>query len=132
MTPASLGSRGTTGTEAATGGEVFDYIVVGAGAAGCLLANRLSADPAHRVLLLEAGGRDDSIWFRIPIGYRHTIGNPASDWCFQSEPEPGLNGRVLKHPRGKVLGGSTAINGMVAIRGQAGDYDHWRSLGLPG
>lgn len=110
----------------------YDYIVVGAGAAGCLLANRLSADPSRRVLLLEAGGRDESVWFRVPVGYRYTIGNPEADWCYQSEPEPGLNGRVLKHPRGKVLGGSTAINGMVAIRGQAADYDHWRSLGLPG
>jgi len=110
----------------------YDFIVVGAGAAGCLLANRLSADPRHRVLLLEAGGRDDSIWYRVPVGYRYTIGNPRSDWCYVSEPEPGLNGRVLKHPRGKVLGGSTAINGMVCIRGQAADYDGWRDLGLPG
>ena len=116
------------------GGEPaqFDFIVAGAGAAGCLLANRLSADPRNKVLLLEAGGRDDSIWFRVPVGYRHTIGNPQTDWCFAGEPEPGLNGRILKHPRGKVLGGSTAINGMVCIRGQAADYDHWRDLGLAG
>ena len=118
---------------APTPGEpaTYDTIVVGAGAAGCLLAERLSADPGRRVLLLEAGGRDDSIWFRIPVGYRHTIGS-AADWGYVSEPEPGLKGRVLKHPRGKVLGGSTAINGMVAIRGQAADYDGWRDLGLPG
>ena len=110
----------------------FDYIIAGGGAAGCLLANRLSANPAHRVLLLEAGGASDSIWFQIPVGYRYTIGNPASDWCFSGEAEPGLNQRVLKHPRGKVLGGSTAINGMVAIRGQAADYDAWRDRGLNG
>jgi choline dehydrogenase len=116
----------------AVNGAPFDFIVIGAGAAGCLLANRLSADPRHRVLLLEAGGRDDSIWFRIPVGYRHTIGNPACDWSFAAEPEPQLGRRVLRHPRGKVIGGSTAINGMVAIRGQAADYDGWRALGLPG
>ena len=98
---------------------IFDYIVAGGGAAGCLLANRLSRNPAHRVLLLEAGGASDSIWFKIPVGYRYTIGNPEHDWCFSGAPEPGLHGRVLKHPRGKVLGGSTAINGRVAIRGQA-------------
>lgn len=110
----------------------YDYIIVGSGAAGCLLANRLSADPGNRVLLLEAGGPDRSIWYRVPVGYRYTIGSPQSDWCYVSEPEPGLNQRVLKHPRGKVLGGSTAINGMVCIRGQAADYDRWRDLGLPG
>ncbi len=109
-----------------------DFIVVGAGAAGCVLANRQSADPRHRVLLIEAGGPADSPWFKVPVGYRYTIGNPRCDWCFDGEPEPGLGGRVIRHPRGKVLGGSTAINGMVAIRGQAADYDAWRDLGLPG
>ncbi len=110
----------------------FDFIIAGGGAAGCLLANRLSADPANRVLLLEAGQEARSLWARIPVGYRHTIGNPAYDWCFESEPEPGMNQRRLKHPRGKALGGSTVINGMVAIRGQAADYDSWRDAGLPG
>ena len=110
----------------------FDYIVVGAGSAGCVLANRLSADPANRVLLLEAGGRDNWIWFHIPVGYLFAIGNPRSDWMLKTEPEPGLNGRSLNYPRGKVIGGSSAINAMVYMRGQAGDYDHWRQLGLPG
>ena len=110
----------------------FDYIVVGAGSAGCVLANRLSADPKNRVLLLEAGGRDNWIWFHIPVGYLFAIGNPRSDWMFKTEPEPGLNGRSLNYPRGKVIGGSSAINAMVYMRGQAGDYDHWRQLGLPG
>jgi len=110
----------------------FDYIVVGAGSAGCVLANRLSADPSHRVLLLEAGGRDDWIWFHIPVGYLFAIGNPRSDWMFKTEAEPGLNGRSLNYPRGKVIGGSSAINAMIYMRGQAGDYDHWRQLGLPG
>ncbi|MGE0061616.1 MAG: GMC family oxidoreductase [Xanthobacteraceae bacterium] len=110
----------------------FDYIVVGAGSAGCVLANRLSADPKNRVLVLEAGGRDNWIWFHIPVGYLFAIGNPRSDWMFKTEPEPGLNGRSLSYPRGKVIGGSSAINAMVYMRGQAGDYDHWRQLGLPG
>ncbi|HEX5212344.1 MAG TPA: GMC family oxidoreductase N-terminal domain-containing protein [Pseudolabrys sp.] len=110
----------------------FDYIVVGAGSAGCVLANRLSADPKNRVLLLEAGGKDNWIWFHIPVGYLFAIGNPRSDWMFKTEPQPGLNGRVLNYPRGKVIGGSSAINAMVYMRGQAGDYDHWRQLGLPG
>ncbi len=110
----------------------FDYIIVGAGSAGCLLANRLSADPSKRVLLLEAGGKDNWIWFHIPVGYLFAIGNPRSDWMFKTEPEPGLNGRSLNYPRGKVIGGSSAINAMVYMRGQAGDYDHWRQLGLPG
>jgi choline dehydrogenase len=110
----------------------YDYIIVGAGSAGCLLANRLSADAACRVLVLEAGGRDNWIWFHIPIGYLFAIGNPRSDWCFKTEPEEGLNGRSLNYPRGKVIGGSSAINAMVYMRGQSADYDHWRQLGLAG
>jgi choline dehydrogenase len=110
----------------------FDYIVVGAGSAGCVLANRLSADPESRVLVLEAGGRDNWIWFHIPVGYLFAIGNPRSDWMFQTEKEPGLNGRSLNYPRGKVIGGSSAINAMISMRGQAQDYDHWRQLGLSG
>ncbi len=119
-------------TEAATIEGDYDYIIVGAGSAGCVLANRLSADPNTRVLLLEAGGRDDWIWFHIPVGYLFAIGNPRSDWMFRTEPEPGLNGRSLAYPRGKVIGGSSAINAMIYMRGQAADYDHWRQLGLPG
>ena len=97
-----------------------------------LLANRLSADADKRVLLLEAGGRDNWIWFHIPVGYLFAIGNPRSDWCFKTEAEEGLNGRSLGYPRGKVIGGSSAINAMVYMRGQAADYDHWRQLGLTG
>lgn len=110
----------------------YDYIIVGAGTAGCILANRLSADPRNRVLLLEAGGRDNWIWFHIPVGYLFAIGNPRSDWMFKTEAEAGLNGRALSYPRGKVIGGSSAINAMISMRGQAADYDHWRELGLPG
>jgi choline dehydrogenase-like flavoprotein len=110
----------------------YDYIVVGAGSAGCVVANRLSADPANRVLLLEAGGQDDWIWFHIPVGYLFLIGNPRSDWMFETEAEPGLNGRKLNYPRGKAVGGSSSINAMISMRGQAGDYDHWRQLGLTG
>ncbi len=110
----------------------FDYIVVGAGTAGCIVANRLSADPSKRVLLLEAGGNDNWIWFHIPVGYLFAIGNPRADWMFRTEAEPGLNGRSLSFPRGKVIGGSSAINAMISMRGQAADYDHWRQLGLAG
>src|SRR3978361_1924191 len=110
----------------------FDYIVVGAGTAGCIMANRLSATPKNRVLLLEAGGRDNWIWFHIPVGYLFAIGNPRSDWMFKTEAEPGLNGRSLNYPRGKEIGGSSAINDMIYMRGQAADYDHWRQLGLTG
>ena len=110
----------------------YDYIIVGAGSAGCVLANRLTADPRTRVLLLEAGGRDNWIWFHIPVGYLYLIGNPRSDWMLQTEADPGLNGRRLNYPRGKALGGSSSINAMIAMRGQAGDYDHWRQLGMTG
>ena len=110
----------------------YDYIIVGAGSAGCVLANRLSADPGKRVLLLEAGGNDNWIWFHIPVGYLFAIGNPRSDWMFKTEAEEGLNGRSLNYPRGKVIGGSSSINAMIYMRGQAADYDHWRQFGLTG
>lgn len=106
----------------------FDYIIIGAGTAGCLLANRLSADATKRVLLIEAGRRDDYHWIHIPAGYLHCIGNPRTDWLYNTEPEAGLNGRALRYPRGKTLGGSSSINGMIYMRGQARDYDQWARL----
>jgi len=106
----------------------FDTIIVGAGSAGCLLANRLSADPNHRVLLVEAGGKDDWIWIKIPVGYLFTIANPRTDWCFKTEPDPGLNGRSIHYARGRVLGGCSSINAMIYMRGQKSDYDSWCKL----
>jgi choline dehydrogenase len=110
----------------------YDYIIVGAGSAGCLLANRLTADRRTRVLLLEAGGQDDWIWLHIPIGYVFSILNPRADWCYRTEAEPALAGRSIPYPRGKVVGGSSAINGMIYMRGAAADFDQWRQLGLEG
>ena len=106
----------------------FDFIIVGAGTAGCLLANRLSADARHRVLLIEAGRRDDYHWVHIPVGYLYCIGNPRTDWLYQTQPDAGLNGRQLRYPRGKVLGGCSSINGMIYMRGQSRDYDQWAQL----
>ncbi len=106
----------------------FDYIIIGAGTAGCLLANRLSADASKRVLLIEAGRKDDYHWIHIPVGYLYCIGNPRTDWLYQTEPDAGLNGRTLRYPRGKTLGGCSSINGMIYMRGQARDYDQWASL----
>ena len=112
--------------------SVYDYVVVGAGPAGCLLANRLSADPSCRVLLLEAGGRDNYPWIHVPVGYLYCIGNPRTDWCFKTEAQAGLDGRSLGYPRGKVLGGCSSINGMIYMRGQAADYDRWAEQGNAG
>ncbi|MEM7168613.1 MAG: choline dehydrogenase [Pseudomonadota bacterium] len=114
------------------GEHTYDFIVVGAGSAGCVLANRLSADRANRVLLLEAGGRDWNPWIHVPVGYFKTLHNPKIDWCYKTDPDPGLNGRSLDWPRGKTLGGSSSINGLLYIRGQHEDYDHWRQLGNRG
>ena len=103
----------------------YDYIICGGGTAGCLLANRLSADPTKHVLLIEAGGNDDYLWVHIPVGYLYCIGNPRTDWLYATDADPGLNGRSLRYPRGKVLGGCSSINGMIYMRGQARDYDGW-------
>ena len=110
----------------------WDYIIIGAGTAGCVLANRLSADGRYSVLLLEAGGNDDYFWIRVPVGYLYTINNPRTDWCFQIEPDPGLNGRSIGYARGKVLGGCSSINAMIYMRGQRSDYDQWAALGNRG
>src|SRR5687767_11481938 len=112
--------------------DQFDFIVVGAGSAGCVLANRLTENGRHRVLLLEAGGADRNPWIHIPLGYGKLFTNPHVNWMFESEPEPELNNRRIIQPRGKVLGGSSSINGLLYVRGQPQDFDHWRQLGNPG
>ncbi len=110
----------------------FDFVIVGAGSAGCALANRLSANPRHTVALVEAGGRDTSPWIHIPVGYFKTIKNPSLNWMYRTQADPGLNGRAINWPRGKTLGGSSSINGLLYVRGQRQDYDHWRQLGNEG
>jgi choline dehydrogenase len=129
-----LQRRGLSSANHLTGRLVhaFDYIIIGAGSAGCLLANRLSADPKVNVLLLEAGGKDDYFWIHIPVGYLYTIANPRTDWCYKTDPDPGLNGRSIGYARGKVLGGCSSINAMIYMRGQKSDYDHWSALGNKG
>ena len=109
-----------------------DYVVVGAGSAGCVVAARLSEDPTCRVVLLEAGGEDRNPWIHIPLGYGKTIADPRVNWCYETEPDPGVGGRKIFWPRGKVLGGSSSINGLLYVRGQAEDIDHWLQLGNVG
>ncbi len=118
--------------ETATLDGDYDYVIVGAGTAGCVLANRLTADGRTRVLLLEAGGSDRYHWVQIPVGYLYCIGNPRTDWMMKTAPEPGLNGRSLVYPRGKVLGGCSSVNGMIYMRGQSADYETWRQMGNAG
>ena len=112
--------------------EKFDYIVIGAGSAGCVLANRLTANKNTTVLLLEAGGKDNNPWIHIPVGYYKTLHNPNTDWCFNTEPDETMNNRSIPYPRGKTLGGSSSINGLLYIRGQEQDYNLWRQLGNAG
>ena len=112
--------------------DAFDYVIVGGGSSGCVLANRLSADGRTTVALIEAGGKDNWIWLHVPVGYLYAMNNPRADWMFRTEPDPGLGGRDIAYPRGKVIGGSSAINAMIYMRGQAADYDGWRQMGLDG
>ncbi|MEL6288457.1 MAG: choline dehydrogenase [Pseudomonadota bacterium] len=127
-----MGKRHAGESHGNTAVEVADFVVVGAGSAGCVLANRLSQNGRHKVVLLEAGGRDLNPWIHVPVGYFKTMHNPGTDWCYRTEPDPGLNGRSLDWPRGKTLGGSSSINGLLYIRGHRSDYDHWRQLGNVG
>jgi choline dehydrogenase len=127
-----VAGAGGEGTEYVTLEGHYDYIIVGAGTAGCVLANRLTQDPATRVLLLEAGGSDNYHWVHIPVGYLYCIGNPRTDWMMRTAAEPGLNGRSIAYPRGRVLGGCSSVNGMIYMRGQAADYDGWRQMGNAG